>query len=97
MEGNVWDENQQRMAKKSKQLLLRAESLWRGGMAGEGRGGGWWGAGRVSAYGTGTKGACWNVCPPKDDGDCEVEEEEEDCYVASLLHIWSISEFWIQA
>jgi len=94
MEGNVWDSNQQQMAKRSKQLLLRAESLQRGGTAGEGRGGGCRRAGGVSACGMGT---CGNVCPPKDNVDCEVEEEEEeDCCVASPLCIWSISEFWAQ-
>lgn len=67
----------------------------RHGRRGQGRG--LPGAGGVSAYGMGTKGACWNECPPKDNGDCEVEEEEEDCCVASLLHLWNISEFWAQA
>lgn len=72
------------MAKRSKQLLLRVESVRRDSTAGEGRGGGCQGAGGVSAYGMGTKGACWNMCPPKDDGDCEVERKRRRTVV--LLH-----------
>lgn len=55
MEGNVRDGNQQRMAKRSKQLLLRAESVRRGGTAGEGRGGGCRGLGESQLMGWGPK------------------------------------------
>lgn len=62
--------------------------------AGEGAAGG---LGVSQLMGWGPKEPAGTCVPPKDDGDCEVKEEEEDCCAASLLHIWSIPEFRAQA